>query len=72
MANVRQEAVLIIELDGSQIQSFAKLIGAIYELNNPDGFGFQFKKKINFDKDVSELTDELAHLIGIVESDVEE
>jgi len=69
MINIRQEAKIVIELEGEQIQSFVKFIAALYELNNPSNFGFKLKKPIKFDADVDELIEEFAHSFDLVQAE---
>jgi len=71
MINIRQETKVVIELEGDQIETFAKLIGGLYEFNGSTGIGFQFKKKIKFDGDIEDMVEQFAYTLGLTEPEVE-
>ena len=72
MANIRQEVKVVVEFEDDQIESFAKLIKIVYDINNPKSIGFKLKKKIDFPEGVDDLIEELAYTLGVKEEEVNE
>ena len=69
--DIRQKATITIEFNEEEIPALVEIIAGVYKINNPQSVGFQPNKAINFSEGATNLIEDWADGMGLLQEDEE-